>query len=140
MSDTMPVTGSDIIGELLLASQALLAVVPAENIAAARLPAGLPLPLILVELISTANRQPLKRGRFVRRTDRITVKVLAASHNDRNRIMHLVGLACSGRTGTIAGAERVSVLTAGSGPELVGPGDSYEQGRDFRVSFDEPTS
>lgn len=140
MSDTVPVTGSDIVGALLLASPALLALVPADHIAAARLPDGLPLPLIVVELISTTNRQPLKRGRFVRRTDRITVNVRTASHADRTRAMHLVGLACAGRTGTIAGAERVSVVTAGSGPELNGPGDSYDQGRDFLVSFDEPTS
>jgi hypothetical protein len=32
----------------------------------------------------------------------------------------------------------VSILTAGTGPDVAGPNDSYEQTQDFRVSFDAP--
>lgn len=140
MSDREVITGSDIIGALLQGSPELVALIPAGHMTAGRLPPGTPLPLLLVREISTTNRKPLKRGPFVRRTDRVSVSVRANSHRDRKLAMHLVGLACAGRTGTIAGAERVSVLTAGTGPELDGPGGSFDQSRDFQVSFDEPTS
>jgi len=30
------------------------------------------------------------------------------------------------------------VLTAGAGPELNGPGDSFERNQDFTVSYDAP--
>ena len=39
-------------------------------------------------------------------------------------------------TGDIGGALRVSILTAGLGPSLNGPGNSFEQTQDFRVSWD----
>lgn len=50
--------------------------------------------------------------------------------------MKLVRDCCAGRTGNIGGGVNVSILTAGRGPELNGPGNTYERTADFRVSYD----
>lgn len=68
--------------------------------------------------------------------ERISVAVRAASYDDQRAAIKLVVKACAGRTGSIAGADNVSVLTAGRGPDLRGPGNTFEQTQDFRVSFD----
>jgi hypothetical protein len=131
-------TGSDIIGELLRAHAPLTDLVPVDRIKGGRLPEACPLPALLVRTISSVERQRLKRGASVRWTDRIRVTVRAASYDEQLIIIDLVDAACADRRGTIAGAERVSVLTAGTGPDLDGPGDSFEQAKDFRASFDRP--
>ena len=135
--DAAVVTGSDIIGALLTASKPLTDFVPPGRIKAGRL-GTVPLPAMVVTMISSVDRQALKQGSTVRRTDRISVTVRAASHRERKLLIRLIRAACSGRTGTIAGADQVSVLTAGKGPEVDGPADSFEQAQDFKVSFNEP--
>jgi hypothetical protein len=133
-------TGADVIGELLCGYPPLIIEVPIARIKGGRLPADTPLPALLVRTISSVERQRLKRGRTVRTTDRISVTVRAASWDDQLRIIDLVVDACADRIGTFAGLARTSVLTAGRGPDLDGPGDSFEQAQDFRVSFDKPNS
>jgi hypothetical protein len=129
-------SGVTIIGELLAAHGPLIEVVPADRMKAGRLPDGVQLPALLVRTISVVERQPLKRGPMVRTTERVSVAVRAASYRQQRAVIALVRKACAGKTGTIAGAPRVSVLTAGTGPDATGPGDSFEQTTDFRVSFD----
>lgn len=131
------VTSSDIIGALLLDHAPLIALVPADRIKGGRL-GNVALPALLVTIVSGVDRQPLKRGKIVRRTDRVSVTVRTASHRQRKLLISLIRHACAGQLGSIAGALRVSVLTAGLGPEMDGPGDSFEQAQDFKVSFDEP--
>ena len=129
-------TGVDIVGELLNSDEALVAAIPAGQIKAGALPDGVALPTLLVRMTSNVERQMLKRGPTVRTMERISVTVRAESYRDQVNAMKLVVKACAGRTGSIAGADNVSVLTAGRGPDLRGPGNSYEQTQDFRVSFD----
>ena len=63
--------------------------------------------------------------------------VRAASYRQQGEIIQLVRAACvRDFIATIEGAERVSVRTNGLGPDLIGPGNSFEQTQDFRVSFD----
>ncbi len=131
-------TGVDIVGELLNSDEPLIAAVPAGQIKAGALPDGVVLPTLLVRMTSNVERQMLKRGATVRTIERISVTVRAASYRDQGAVMKLVVKACAGRTGSIAGADNVSVLTAGRGPDLRGPGNSFEQTQDFRVSFDAP--
>jgi hypothetical protein len=131
-------TGVDIVGELLNSDEPLIAAVPAGQIKAGALPDGVVLPTLLVRMTSNVERQMLKRGATVRTIERISVTVRAASYRDQGALMKLVVKACAGRTGSIAGADNVSVLTAGRGPDLRGPGNSFEQTQDFRVSFDAP--
>lgn len=132
-------TGADIIGVLLRADQAVLGAVPAASIKGGQFPEGQALPALLVRTVSLVDRQPLKWAGWVRVTARISVTVRAVSYRDQNAIIALVRACCAGRTGDIGGAKRVSILTAGLGPDVIGPGNSFEQTQDFRVSFDAET-
>lgn len=131
-------TGTEIIGALLLESVELTAIVAAPRIKAGRLPDGTSLPALLIRTVSSVEFQPLRRGNIVRTTDRVSVAVRASSYREQVQIMRLVRKCCAGRTGDIGGGVRVSILTAGTGPDVNGPGDTFEQTQDFRVSFDAP--
>jgi hypothetical protein len=129
-------TGADIVGALLRADPAVTALVPEPSIKLGKLPDGVELPALLVRVISSNERQPLKRGEKTRTIDRVSVAVRAANYRDQTLAMRLVRKCCAGKTGAVAGGESVSILTAGTGPDLNGPGNSFEQTQDFRVSFD----
>lgn len=129
-------TGSDIIGELLLGYAPLLEAVPAEQMKAGRLPDGVKLTAILVGDTTGIDRATLKAGAFRRVTDRVSVTVRAASWREMKAVIDLVFHACAGKRGDFAGALRVSVTSAGRGPALNGPADSFERAQDFRVSYD----
>lgn len=129
-------TGADIIGALLTTDPAILEIASADRIKEDRLPDGVGLTALLVRTVSSVDRQPLTRGPMVRQTDRVSVTVRAASVRDRKEAIRRVRACCAGRTGDIGGGLRVSILTAGLGPSLNGPGDSFEQTQDFKVSFD----
>lgn len=131
-------SGNDIIGALLLASADLVAVVQPDSIKAGRLPDDTPLPALLVRTVSVIERHPLKRSGWERTTARISVAVRAANYLQQEQVIGLVRACCAGRTGNIGGGTRVSILTAGLGPDVNGPGDTFEQTQDFRVSFDAP--
>lgn len=128
--------GIDIIGALMMRDAAVIDFATSEGIKAGRLPESVILPAYLVRLISLIDYQPLKGSRMVRSTARIRVTVRAASYDDQVEGIRLVRAACARFTGDIANAKRVSVLTAGTGPDLNGPGNSFEQSQDFRVTFD----
>ncbi len=128
--------GSDIIGALLLEDTALLQLVPAERIKAGLLPEGIALDALLVNGTSSTDRQPLTREALVRRTDRVSVTVRTASHRNRKAVIAAVRRACAGKTGQLGGGRNVSILTAGMGPDVNGPGGSFEKTQDFRVSWD----
>ena len=131
-------TGIDIIGALLLRSGPLIAVAPAEQIKAGRLPENAALPAFLVRTVSVVDRVVLKQGSMRRSAARIRVTVRAGSYDDQLEGIRLARDACLDFIGNIAGAERVSVLPAGTGPDINGPASTFEQSQDFRVSFDAP--
>jgi hypothetical protein len=133
-------TGAGIVTKRLRAIEAVTAVVPAERIKSGRLPAAVPLPALLVRNIGSVDRHALKGGSMIRTDDRVRVTVRAANFRDQERIMALVADARADFIAELAGAERISIHTAGRGPDLEGPGDSFEQAQDFRVSFDRPAS
>jgi hypothetical protein len=128
-------TGVDIIGALLQSDDAILAKVPATWIKAGRLPDNVVLPALLVRLTSGVERLQLKRVGKILMTDRVSVTVRAASYIDQTDIIQLVKDACAGKTGSVGGGEGVSILNAGTGPDLPGPGDTFEQTTDFRTSY-----
>ncbi|MBT2242684.1 hypothetical protein JQK15_03960 [Sphingobium sp. BHU LFT2] len=128
--------GSDIIGALMGEYQPLLDLVPVTQIKAGLLPDDSPLPAIVVSGISVVDRQPLKRLALVRRTERVSVTVLARSHVERQAIIAAVRKCCAGRTGNVGDALNVAVITAGTGPDVNGPGGRFERAQDFKVSFD----
>ncbi len=128
--------GVNIVGALLRVAAPILATVPIERIKAGSLPENAELPSLLLRTISEVERQQLKRASTTRTTDRVAVTVRAASWREQVQIMQIVKAVCAGKTGDIGGGTRVSILTAGKGPDLRGPGNSFEQTMDFRVSYD----
>lgn len=133
-------TGTEIIGALLRSHPLLVAIVPLAQIKAGRLPEGTPLPAMVVNDIDTAERLMLKRGATVRLTARVSVTVRAADYQSRATIIKLVRDCCAGWTGDMDGASGIAILNGGTGPGLIGVGDSFEQSQDFRVSYDETTT
>lgn len=129
-------SGTDIVAELLLGDPALLAIVPAERVKGGLLASDIPLPALLIREVSSVDRQQLKQGPIVRTVERISVTVRAPSYRVQKQVMRAVRAVGVGERRAIAGATSVSVRTAGRGPDMIGPGDSFEQTQDFRVSFD----
>lgn len=129
-------TGAEIIGGLLREYTPLTAAVAVDSIKGGKLPEGVALPALLVRVVSLIDRQPLKRAGWDRSVARVSVTVRAASYREQGEVVHLVRQCCAGWIGDLAGAERIAILTAGLGPDLLGPGDSFEQAQDFKVSFD----
>jgi hypothetical protein len=128
--------GVDIIGEILLADAPVTGTVAVARIKAGALPENAPLPSLLVRSVTTIERLMLKRGLRVRCVERVSVTVRAASYAQQVAIMKLLPTACAGKTGDFADATNVSVLSAGIGPDVIGPGGSFEQTIDFRVSYE----
>lgn len=126
-------TGVDIIGALLADSAEIGALVT--TIKAGSLPDGTALPTLLVRLVSSVERQLLVRGGSVRMTDRVAVTVRANSYREQVAIITLVRNVCTGQLGAIAGTTEVAVNSAGTGPDVGGPANSFEQTQDFKVGF-----
>ena len=127
-------SGVMIVGELLRADAALTAIVPAARIKAGRLPEDAPLPTLVIRSVSLVDWEPLKGGP-VHSVERVSVTVRAANDRDRRALIGLVRRCCAGRTGDIGDARGVSIRTAGAGPDVDGPGNSFERAQDFRVGF-----
>jgi hypothetical protein len=136
MSEPVEITGADIIGALLRDAASVTASVAVESIKGGRLPDDIDLPAIMVRVVSSVERETLRRGAKVRTRDRVSVTVRAASYDDQVNIIGAVRRACAGRIGSLGGGEGVSILTAGAGPDGYGPADSFEQAQDFYVSHD----
>ncbi len=129
-------SGVAIIGALLRASGPLVAAISPTRIKAGRLPEGIDLTAVLVRHVTMLDRIKLD-GTSQRLTARIAVTVRAASYRDQGAAIILVRAACNGFVGNIAGFSGISVLPAGLGPDIDGPGNSFEQTQDFKVSFDQ---
>jgi hypothetical protein len=131
-------TGADIIGAMLRADAALLAIVAETRIKEDLLPDDIALPAIVVRSISQVDRRTLAREAKVQVTERVEVTVRAKSVRERKAVLKLVRRICAHRIGTMDEAENYAVLTDGLGPSLLGPGNSFERAQDFRVSFTTP--
>lgn len=133
-------TGGEILGDLLRSSAALTAMVKASAIKGGRIADNEALPVLLVRSISIVDRQTLALESTVRTNERISVTVRANSYRERADIMRL--LRSTGRAGiridAMGDASNISILTAGAGPELNGPNDSFERNQDFFVTYDAP--
>ena len=129
-------SGVEIIGGLLRAFEPLAELVAAASVKAGKLPDGVILPALLIRSVSVTDRQRLSRAPLRRSTERVSVAVRAANYRDQKEVIRLVRQCCADRTGDFAGCFRVSILTAGTGPDVGGPANSFEQTQDFRVSFD----
>ena len=132
-------SGVNVVGALLRTYDPLISVVAPGSIKAGSLPEKVALPAILLRSISQIDRQPLKRSGYVRATERIEVTVRAASYREQRALIKLIRRCGDNVTiPEIEGVFSVSILTAGTGPDLSGPNNTFERAQDFRVSFDEP--
>lgn len=133
-------SGAEILGALLRDNVPLSQKVRASGIKGGRLADNEPLPVLLVRSLSIVDRQTLALEAMVRVTERVSVTVRAGSYLDCQSVVTLVRSA--GRAGMVIAAmgeaRNISVLTAGAGPELVGPGNSFERSQDFTVTYDVP--
>lgn len=132
-------TGADIVGERLREHEQLLEVVPVAKIMGGRL--GLvAAPAILVRTISSIDLDALKLTGTKRIVDRVSVTVRARDYDEQIRLIIMIGEIAADLIPAIAGTTDASIRSAGRGPDLEGPGDSFEQAQDFRVSFTRPAS
>lgn len=130
------VDGAAIIGGLLRLDAAIVALVPVERIKGGALPEGVELPALLIRTASSNERPMLRRRGTVRQLDRVAVLVRATSWREQRAIIGAVRRACAGLVGDLLGAQRVAIAAAGTGPDMRGPANSFDQNQDFRVSFD----
>lgn len=129
-------SGVDIIGALLLGSAEARAFAAEGSILSEFLPEDVVLPAFLVRSVSLTDRQPLRRGPMVHSSERIAVTVRARNYDEQRRGMKIVRSICGGFVATHLGdVTNVSVLTDGTGPDVIGPGNTSERTQDFRVSF-----
>jgi len=131
--------GAEIAGELLRASAPLRLKVAETSIKGGVLPADVALPALLVRTVSGNERQPLRKGEKVRCWARVSVTVRAASWSDQIDVLKLAREALRGWTGDLGTSTDISITVAGTGPDLNGPGNTFEQAQDFRVSYDATT-
>lgn len=134
-------TGAGIVGALLLNPEPIENV-PAGNIKAGRLPDNIALPALLVRTVSINEQLRLKRGPVVRTIERVSIAVRAGSYREQVALIRRIRSRCAGFVGDLTIGEtvvrRIAVTLAGTGPDVSGPGNSFEQTIDLRVSFDEP--
>jgi hypothetical protein len=130
-------SGVEIICTLLRRHGPLTAIVPAANIRGGSLGDG---DLgILVRSVSLIDFQTLVAETLTHSTERVSATIRATSYRDQRLAIRLIRAACKGVTNAAIGeATGIAVLTAGTGPDANGPGDTFEQAQDFRVSFNAP--
>lgn len=132
-------SGVFIISALLRDSTAVTGAVAAANIKGGKLADDALLPSLLVRSLSLVDRQTLAREQMVRSTERVSVTVRAASYRDQRAMIKLVRTTCTTVTlPELDDARNIAVLTAGAGPDLNGPGGSFERSQDFYVTYDAP--
>jgi hypothetical protein len=129
-------SGVEIVGDLLRAYEPLAELMEPTSIKAGKLPDNVVLPAILIRSVTLVDRQRLKREPLVRSVERVSVAVRAANYRDQKAAIKLIRRCCRDVIGDLSGCFRVSILTAGTGPDVGGPANSFEQTQDFRVSFD----
>jgi hypothetical protein len=130
------IDGATIMGAVLRDYAPLLKLIEPRNIRGGRLAEDQPLPAILVRTVSSIDAKRLTRSATRRCIDRISVAVRAASWAEQRAIIRAVRDAGADRVGQIGGGLNVSILLNGLGPDVDGPGNTYEQSQDFRVTYD----
>lgn len=130
--------GVAIIDQRLRASSEILGMVPKDRIKGGRFD-GAALPALLITSISVVDRHTLAQEGMVRVVERVAVTARANSYRDQRALIDIVANVCPADFIDALGvARRISIHTAGRGPEMNGPADSFERKQDFRVTYDAP--
>lgn len=123
---------------LLVGHAPVTALVPAARIVAGNVPDG-SLPAIGITEISGVEQDTVARAGRTLVTARVQVTVYAASYPQQKAILKAAKLGTGVFTGQIAGYAVRSVLRDMVGPDLGDPRvPTFEQSRDFKVTFIEP--
>ncbi|MEH3121082.1 MAG: hypothetical protein PGN16_03735 [Sphingomonas phyllosphaerae] len=127
-----------IVGTLLRANTTLIEIIPEEWIKIAELPEDAPMDAILIRSVSLIERQFLSVGSVYQCSERVSVAVRTSKYRPQEAILRLVRQSCHGFTGALLDATAISIRTDGRGPDLRGPGGSFEKTQDFRVAYTVP--
>lgn len=130
--------GAEIIGTLLRSYEPLTDMVPPEVIQMGSLDANAPMDMVLARTVSLVDQHFLRNGAWQHSVERVAVAVRASDYLTQVALIKHVRAALRGFTGALLDAERIAIHTSGLGPDLRGPGGSFEQTQDFRVSYDAP--
>ena len=132
-------SGVQIIVAQLLGNAAVNAIAPDDNIVGGALPQEASLPALQVETISEMDLQVLKRGAFRLVTERVQVRALGRDYAEAHELIKAAKRACADTFPTIPGLQRISILSAGGGPEgLHIPTGAPSRTHDFKVRYLEP--
>ncbi|MCK0531771.1 hypothetical protein [Sphingobium agri] len=130
--------GVMVMRKLFVAHAGLIALVPADRIAAGILPQGISLPAISLMSVSTADRNIPNPGTRRQVVERVQATVMAADYPSLKAVMAQVKKAGADQMPTVTGIENVTVHTDGMGPDFMNEAASiYMQPLDFRVTYSE---
>lgn len=131
------ITGADIVGELIREQEPILAIVPLEKIKGGRLDM-VDVPAILVRTISSIDQPGLELESTVRVVDRVSATVRACDYDQQLTLIGLLGAIATDFIPAMGAATNISIRPAGRSPDMEGPGETFEQAHDFRVTFTRP--
>lgn len=131
--------GVDAVRAALVAHTPLLAMVPAARIIGDdTLPQGEVLPSITLASISKIDRNIPNPGAYRHVVERVQVTIHAATSPSRAQVLAAVRKAAADKIGVaVSGLIRVTIHTAGAGPDFTGEGDIRITTQDFRVTYSE---
>ena len=127
-----------VIRALLLAHSPVTELVAAGRIIAGDVPAGA-LPAIGIKEISSIEADTVSRSGNALVTSRVQVTVYATSYPQQKALLKAAKLGAGVFSGDVAGVAVRSVLRDAVGPDMgSAEGGTFEQSRDFKVTFIEP--
>lgn len=99
-------------------------------------------PAVGIREISRVEQNTVGRaGEKTLVTARVQVTVYAKSYRDQKAVLNAARLGPGVHNGTVADVQVLSVLREGVGPDLSDPAaGSFEQSRDFKISYREPNA
>lgn len=124
--------------QLFVAHVGLIALVPAESIAAGILPQGISLPAISLMSVSTVDRNIPTPGASRQVVERVQATAMAADYPGLKAVMAQMKKAGADKMPAVTGIANVTVHTDGMGPDFMNEAASiYMQPLDFRVTYSE---
>ena len=124
----------------LVADAALIAIVPADRIAAGVLPTGTALPALSIMQVSSTDLNIPAPGAKRHVVDRVQVTALATTYVELRATLAAAKAACADSFPTVAGISEVSILTDGAGPDFMDDEAKFYLGsQDFVVAYNQNT-
>lgn len=130
--------GVSIIRAVLTANAGVTALVPPDRIEAGTLPIGTQLDAIGIISVSSNDRNILAPRSTRHVSERVEVTAMAATYPRKKALLKAIKAAAADFVGEVDGASGVTILTAGTGPDVMDANASIFMGsQDFMVGFSE---